>query len=285
MKRKVKVAAVQMYIEPNNINANLSRMEWYIEQVSQQQCHLVVFPEDCITGPIPYRLDLVQSEKSKAIKFLKTLALTHKIYIVCGSFIKSKNSNYYNTSLLINDHGCVVLEYEKINLWIPERSYLTPGTKAKVVKTPLGKIGILICWDLAFPETARSLAKQGADIICCPSYWTVDDGGSLVKKYGKQTESTFVNTVCPSRAIENEVLFIYANGAGEAKVPLKTKTWTSKQIGQTQICAPVLGTEVKISDNSEGYIMYEYDFQITKNAERNYRIRKDILIGNNSIKT
>lgn len=277
MKKKVKVAAVQMYIEPNDINANLERVRRFVESISQEKCDLVVFPEDCITGPIPYRLDLVQNEDSQAIRFIKDLANRYKVYIVCGSFIKKKGDKYFNTSILINDRGKVILEYEKNNLWIPERRYLTSGSKVSVVKTPLGKIGIIICWDLAFPEVTRSLAKQGVDIICCPSYWTIDDGGSLVKKYGKQTESTFVNTLCPARAIENEALVIYANGAGEAKVTLKTKTWKSDQIGQSQICVPVLGTVVKISDNSEGYVVYEYDREIAKNAEHNYKIREDLM--------
>ena len=82
--------------------------------------------------------------------------------------------------------------------------------------------------------------------------------------------------LCPARAIENEVLFIYANGAGAAKVKLKTKTWRATQIGQSQICVPILGTVCKIEDNSEGFIRYDYTRQIAKDAETNYKIRQDI---------
>ena len=277
MKKKIKVGAIQMNIKPNDVESNLNSAAQLMNSLFKENCDLVVFPEDCITGPIPYRLDLVQNVDSESIQFFKKLAVQYNTYIVCGSFIKKAGDNYFNTSLLINNSGEVVLEYKKNNLWKRERRYLTSGSDVHVVKTPIGNIGIIICWDLAFPEICRRLTKLGADIICCPSYWTVDDGGALVRKYGKQTETTFVNTLCPARAIENEVLFIYANGAGKAKVTLKTKTWNSPQIGQSQICIPILGTVAKINDNSEGFILYEYDREIAKNAEKNYKIRGDLL--------
>lgn len=274
MNNKVTVAAIQMYIEPNDINANLRKAETLLENVFEKnKCDLVVFPEDCITGPIPYRLDLVQSENSDSINFFQKLAKKHHTYIVCGSFIEKINRKYFNTSLLIDNKGEIILKYQKINLWIPERRYLTPGNTIKVIKTPIGTIGIIICWDLVFPEITRKLTKLGVDIICCPSYWTIDDGGILTKKYNRFSETTFVNTLCPARAIENEALFIYANGAGEARVSLKTKMWKSPQIGQTQICSPVLGTVVKINDNTEEFVVYEYDKQIAKDAENIYKIR------------
>lgn len=268
MKRKITVAAIQMYIEPNEVEINLKKAELLMEKIFvKNKCDLVVFPEDCITGPIPFRLDLVQNENSNSIKFFKNLALKYNTHIVCGSFIEKIDNAFFNTSLLIDNEGKVVLKYQKNNLWIPERQYLTPGNNIKVVKTAIGTIGIIICWDLAFPEISRKVTKLGADIICCPSYWTVDDGPS---------ENLFVNTLCLARAIENEVLFIYANGAGEAKVSLKTKMWKSQQIGQTQICSPILGTVTKIDDNKEGFIVYRYDRQVSIDAEKAYKIRESL---------
>jgi len=275
MNKKVNVAAIQMYIEPNEIDANLKNAEFLINKLfRERKCDLVVFPEDCITGPIPYRLDLVQNESSDSITFFQNLAVKYNTYIVCGSFIEKIKDKYFNTSLLIDNKGKIILKYQKNNLWIPERKYLTPGNNVKVIKTPIGIIGIIICWDLAYPEISRKLSKLGVDIICCPSYWTEDDGGILTKKYNTSSETLFVNTLCPARAIENEALFIYANGAGEAKISLKKGMYRSQQIGQTQICSPVLGTVAKLNDNSEGFVTYKYDKQIAKDAERVYRIRK-----------
>lgn len=275
MNKKVNVAAIQMYIEPNEIDVNLKKAKFLINKLfKEKKCDLVVFPEDCITGPIPYRLDLVQSQSSASITFFQNLAVKYNTYIVCGSFIEKIENKYFNTSLLIDKKGKVILKYQKNNLWIPERRYLSPGNNIKVVKTPIGTIGIIICWDLAYPEISKKLSKLGVDIICCPSYWAEDDGGILTKKYNKYSEKLFVNTICPARAIENEALFIYANGACEAKISLKNGMYRSQQIGQTQICSPVLGTVAKINDNSEGFVTYQYNEQIAKDAERVYRIRK-----------
>jgi len=277
MKRKITVAAIQMHIEPNNIEVNLKKAEQLLKSLFEKShCDLVVFPEDCITGPIPHRLDLVQDESSTAVRIFQALAIKYNTHIVCGSFIQNINDKYFNTSLLVNNKGKIILKYQKNNLWIPERRYLTPGKDMQVVKTSIGTIGIVICWDLVNPEITRKLTRLGVDIICCPSYWTKDDGGKLAKTY-KFSEINLVNTLCPARAMENEVLFIYANGAGQARASLKTKMWKSQQIGQSQICSPVLGTVAKINDNTEGYVMYEYNKQIARDAESVYRIKKDLL--------
>lgn len=277
MKRKIKVAAIQMEIKPLDISANLRKAEKILDEIfSKNKCNLVVFPEDFITGPIERNLELAQNEDSDSIKFFKTLAKKFNTFIVCGSVIKKVGDSYFNTSFLINNKGKIILEYEKNNLWHSERPYLTPGKDIQVAKTPIGNIGIIICWDLAFPNVCQKLAQFGVDIICCPSYWTTQDGKMLQKKYGLLTENNFVNNLCPARAIENEVLFIYANGAGKARINLKTKIWEADQIGQTQICTPIFGTVAKIENNREGFIIYEYDNQIAKDAERNYKIRQSL---------
>lgn len=277
MKKKITVATVQMEIKPLNIAANLKKAKESLGEIlHNSRCDLVVFPEYLITGPIPKNLEFAISLNSEPIKYFQELARRFNIYIVPGSFVQKVNSSYFNTSLLIDNKGKIVLEYRKNHLWIPEKKYLASGKGINIAKVLIGNIGIIICWDLAFPEICQQLAKMGVDIICCPSYWTVNDGKPLHKKYGASTEQRFIDILCPARAIENEVLFIYANAAGEAKVPLKTRMWTSAQIGRSQICIPINGTVVKIDDNSEGFIIYEYDRQISKDAEKNYQIKTDL---------
>lgn len=178
-------------------------------------------------------------------------------------------------SFLISSNGKIILEYQKNNLWHTERKRLVPGADATCVDTPLGKIGIIICWDLAFPETCRKLAREGAEIICCPAYWWFDQTG-LLEKHAAGNEKIFVNALCSARAIENNVLFIYANGAGQAKSLEKDNTWQGEFIGQTQICTPIAGTVARIEDNREGYVVYTYDRQMAKDFEKIYKIRQDL---------
>ena len=279
MKRFIDVAAIQMEILPLQIQKNLEKAEaLLIKAMTHNKLDLVVFPEDCITGPIPAHLDYALNNTHYAIDFFANLAKKHNVYIVCGSFITKEGNDYFNKSLLINRHGEIILEYRKNNLWLSERSYLSKGNELPVIKTSIGTIGITICWDLAFPETFQTLALKGADIICCPSYWTKEDGGTLASKYpGVATEVNMVDALCPARAIENGALVIYANGAKQAKVLLKTKTYEGTQIGHTQICAPLAGATAKLNHNEEGHAHYKYDRHFGLDAEKRYKLRSDRL--------
>jgi predicted amidohydrolase len=279
MKRFISVAALQMEILPLDITANLRKAEQLLKNASTgQKLDLAVFPEDCITGPIPDNLESSLDNDSQALNVMKNLARKYETYIVCGSFIKRKNGKYYNTSLLIDRKGQIILEYAKNNLWILERSYLTSGKSLPVVKTSIGTIGLTICWDLAFPDTFRELAKQGADIICCPSYWTRQDGAILVRKYPEiPSEINMIDALCPARAMENLALVIYSNGAGIGRVHLKNSDLELDMIGHSQICAPVIGTARVMDNNDEGYICYTYDRHMGRDAESRYLLRKDML--------
>ncbi|MGH7238561.1 MAG: carbon-nitrogen hydrolase family protein [Candidatus Saccharimonadales bacterium] len=278
MKRIIALAAVQMHIKPLDTNANLAKAEALITKAChEQKLDLLVLPEDFLTGPIGYNLEMALTLNSKPIKRLQQLALEFKLYLAAGTFIQKVNHKYYNTALLIDKFGEIILEYRKNKLWLPERRYLTPGNTLPVVKTPIGTIGLLICWDLADPLLSQKLAAQGANIICCPSYWTFEDSGVLNKKYpaAESSQITTVNTLCPARAIENEVLFIYANGALQANIPLKSKVLHHAQIGQSQICTPLHGAVKRLHDNAEGFITYNYDHAIAKDVEKVYKLRLD----------
>ena len=279
MKRNITVAAIQMEIKPLAIHDNIAKAERLIRQATEaSRIDLIVLPEDFLTGPIPYNLDLAIDHSSEIIQRIIDIAERHHVYLVAGSFIQRNSGRYYNTSILINPAGKVILEYKKNYLWHPEKRYLTPGTDANVVKTPIGVIGIAICWDLAHPELFARMMAQGADIICIPSYWTEEDCGALSKKYpnAMQPEAMMIDTLCAARAIETESLIVYANGGGLAKIPLKTKSITLHQVGHSQICTPIYGLVSSMKDSSEGYITYTYDRKIAKDAERVYKIREHI---------
>lgn len=78
----------------------------------------------------------------------------------------------YNTAYFISPTGAILASYRKKNIWHPERPYLTSsGTEPhEVFDTPIGKVGLLICWDLAFPEAFRELIAKGAEIIIIPTF-------------------------------------------------------------------------------------------------------------------
>ena len=96
------------------------------------------------------------------------IARQYNLYIVAGLLEKDGNV-VYNTAVLIDKKGKIVGKYRKISLPREEiDGGITPGDETPVFDTDFGRIGMMICWDVTFPETARALAKQGAEVIFLP---------------------------------------------------------------------------------------------------------------------
>lgn len=87
----------------------------------------------------------------------------------------------------------------------PERDHLTSSTRDahEVFDTPIGKIGMLICWDLAFPEAFRELIANGAKIIIIPTFWTHKDCSEEGLKLNPAAEALFLDSMLTARAFEN----------------------------------------------------------------------------------
>ena len=157
---KLKIAVVQFKIKNYCPEENLKKAERFVERGKFSKANIIVFPEDFVTGPIERKRELADS-KNKYRKFFQNLARKHKIDIVPGSVIEKDESGLHNTTYYIASDGKVKSRYRKVNLWHPERAHFTPGHKAPVFSTKYGKVGLIICWDLIFPEIFRKMAKGG----------------------------------------------------------------------------------------------------------------------------
>jgi predicted amidohydrolase len=281
MKSKIKVVAIQMEVIPleknKNIKKALSLMKDSIE--SYEEIDLFVLPEDFITGPIPYHLkEYCLDEDSEEVSIFRDFSKKYNCYVVLGSFIKKVGSSFYNTTLVMDRHGKTILEHRKTRLSYGERAHIIAGDFAtEVIKTDIGVIGILNCWEIADPTAARRLMALGADIICSPSYWNGDPITTrIASNFGKNPGIEFINAILPARAMECEALVVYANIAGKARFHLKTKVWEDSALGQSQICAPIVGLIDRIDDtNKEGFVYCEFDRSILKRAEDYYSLRRD----------
>ena len=91
--------------------------------------------------------------------------------VVCGFAEAGEDGRVYNSAAVVDSTG-VLAVYRKTHLWDKEKLIFTPGAvTAPVVDTPVGRLGILICYDLEFPEMTRSLALRGAELIVVPTNW------------------------------------------------------------------------------------------------------------------
>ena len=271
---KARIAVVQFKTRVHDPAVNLRRMEQFVRRAKARQADIVVFPEDFITGPVRTRVDLIDPA-GDFLRVFRTLAATHRIDIVAGSIIERVGRRrIQNASYYVDAKGQVLGRYAKVNLWLTERPLLVPGDSAEVIHTRFGKVGLTICWDLAFPELYRTYARQGAEIICNVAWWSRQDAGPGIRLAPK-SEDLFINACCVARAFEEEAVIVFANAAD---------CWALggtryQSAGQSQVTVPFKGALKRIDDEREGMIVQDVDSRVLKLAAEAYQIRKDLASG------
>src|SRR5712692_7995880 len=193
---------------------NLKKILRFISQASSRGTALCAFPEFmmCYTPSSQSAAELSNIAEKITGEFVSSIAKTAKensIQVVATFYEKSpKPSRVYDTSFLINKNGKIISKYRKIHLYdalgFKESRKLYPGSLiAKPVQTNIGKLGLMICYDLRFPEMSRILASSGSEILVVPSAW--------VK--GKMKEEHWL-TINKTRAIENGCYIISPDQVG-----------------------------------------------------------------------
>jgi len=197
-----------------------------LEEISlnfPRSADLVVLPELCTTG-YQFRsreeaMDLAEDlDSGHSVNFFRSLAVQYHAAIAAGIAERAGDS-LYNAALLVNPEGQVTV-YRKINLFYRENEFFSPGTDIPpLVQLENARVGLMICFDWIFPEVARSLALQGAQIIAHPS--------NLVLPFCQDAMIT--------RSIENRVFTATANRIGtEDRWPADALNFT----GASQITSP-----------------------------------------------
>src|SRR6266704_2547056 len=262
-----KIAVVQFAIDQFNPQKNLARAEQFIAEASTEN-DLIVFPEDFILGPLSGISEYADYD-GHYIAIFQKLASKYHIDIVPGSIIEGDLTDLYNTTYYIDRSGEIQGRYRIVNLWFPERSYIV-----SVFDNRCGRVGLIICWDLMFPEVFRAMVKERVEIVICPSYWCYEDAGKGIL-HDPDSEVKLVNALCIARAFENEIVLVYANAAGRLTGGENTDTL----IGQSQVTVPFKGVLKSLSHNRESMFSQEIDTAILADAEEAYEIRKDLQKG------
>jgi len=176
-----------------------------------------------------------------------------------------------NVSTFISYTGEILGSYNKKNLWHPERPHLTSTGKDEehtVIETPLGPVGILVCWDIAFPEAFRALVRQGAKIIITPTFWVTADCSPEGLARNPDAEKLFLSSTLVARAFENTCCVIFVNAGGKVE---------EGYLGLSQVAMPFVGAVKGSFDGcEEGMRVVEVDMEILEEAERNYKVREDL---------
>ncbi len=257
--REITVATVQMRPKLGEAEDNLVKMSETIAKIaSQQKVDLIVFPELITSG---YELgvrftELAQRVPGPTINLIAQRANEYGVYIAFGMVTKEKvESVLYNSAILVGPDGELLDVYNKIHLRGEERMAFREGFKLPIIPTEVGNIGLMIGYDLAFPEVARSLALDGADIVCVCANWeaaNIDEWKTYVR----------------ARAYENSIFVAAANRIGEDV----TLTFG----GESMIVGPrghihaslTAETDPKTGEPLEGFAVARIDLdEVRKNRE------------------
>ena len=253
--REVTVATVQMQPKLAEQQENLIRMgEWLDKVCTEQRVDLVVFPELITTGyecGVQFT-DLAERVPGPTVNLIAQRASDYGAYVLFGMASKEKvESILYDTAVLVGPDGEVIGHYNKVHLRGEERLAFRPGFRYDVWETEFGVVGTMLGWDLAFPEVARGLALEGAEIICVCSNWENPNADEW-------------RTYLLSRAYENSVYVAGANRVGEE--------YTYTFFGDSMIVGPrgqVYGT---VDGGEEGYVVARIDLDEIRRFREEYQL-------------
>lgn len=222
--------------------ANTEKACGMIVDAASQGADLVVLPELFSTG---YELNIVgpripelaEPVDGPTVTALRQAARDANCYVVAGLALTHELPGVaYNSAVLIDRTGSLAGVYDKQHLWALERFYFRSGEGSPVFDTDFGRLGILICYDLGFPEVARMLALQGAEILVCPSAWCAED-----------MDVWDVNV--PARALENTTFVAAVNRFGREDALVMP--------GHTKVCNPRGRVISELKDEAEGTLYVE----------------------------
>jgi len=213
---------------------------------------LLVFPETCLQGfPTPATIaSLAEPVSGPSVSAIRLAAKRAGVSVAFG-FAEEDDGRFFNTALLVDvdADGEVRLKYRKSHLYESDAGVFEPGGEYPVCEWQGCKLGLLICFDIEFPESARALAHNGAELI------VVLDG--MMEPYNHVHR-----TMLPVRAMENQLFIALCNRVGQGE--------RYRFCGQSQIADPFGSNLMIASDSDEAVIDIELDLSTVAKAREEY---------------
>lgn len=211
------VAVAQLMSGPDKAE-NLAKAQNYISKAKQMGADLVLIPEGYMVY-LPGTSDLKKADVAEPIdgvfvSGLQKAARENQIYVICGVYESDPNDKVraFNTTVFLDRQGKILQRYRKTHLYDAftrkESNNIIPGDEPfAAVETEFGKVGIMVCYELRFPEICRQFVFQGADIVFVPTAWV---GGAMKEEHFE----TFVK----ARAIENTAYICASDQVGNGYI-------------------------------------------------------------------
>jgi len=247
MADKLKIALAQISCKKADKTTNIEKMKAYAEKAKKEDAKLVIFPELSLTDYLVRDLiyELAEPIPGPSVEKITEIAKQNKIYIVFGmpEMSNKAESVIYNTAVLVGPEGYIG-KYRKMHLpthsVFEEKRYFRQGYETPVFETQIGKIGLMICYDVFFPEVSRALKLNGAQLIVCIS------ASPAVRR-------KFFEILTAARAIENNVFLAYVNLVG---IEDGLQFW-----GGSRIISPSGSIIAKAKYDEEDFVVGEIDLK------------------------
>lgn len=229
---RMKVALLQARGTPADVPANVEALRRAAADAATAGAGLLVTPEAFVTGydiATTRMRELAEPAGGEALAEVGRIAAAAGVAIVCG-WAERDGECIYNAATLFDARGGTLLTHRKAHLYGDiDRASFAPGDRFAVADLDGLRVGILICFDIEFPEPARALALAGAQLIAVPT--------SLMAPY-----DFVAHTIVPARAAENQLFVAYANRVG--------RETTLDYVGQSCVASPD-GQRVAVAGRDE----------------------------------
>ena len=283
--KEIKIGIVQQH-NVADIKNNIERLAENITNLAQRGAQLIILQElhnslyFCQTEDVN-KFELAETIPGPSTEFYGELARELGVVIVTSLFEKRAPGLYHNTAVVIEKDGSIAGKYRKMH--IPddpayyEKFYFTPGDLGfHPIDTSVGRLGVLVCWDQWYPEAARLMALQGAEILIYPTaigYETSDTD----EEQQRQREAW--TTVMRGHAVANGLPVIAVNRVGYEPDPSK-QTGGIQFWGSSFVAGPQGELLFRASDNEEEGIIININIDHSEQVRRWWPFLRDRRIEN-----
>lgn len=284
--RKIKVGIIQQ-ANTADLRMNLMNLAKSIEACAAHGAQLVVLQElhnslyFCQTENTQL-FDLAEPIPGPSTGFYSELAAANRIVLVTSLFEKRAPGLYHNTAVVFDRDGSIAGKYRKMH--IPddpayyEKFYFTPGDLGfRPIDTSVGRLGVLVCWDQWYPEAARLMALQGAEILIYPT--AIGYEPSDVEEE-QQRQRTAWTTVMRGHAVANGLPVVAVNRVGFEPSPVgKTEGQACSGgilfWGSSFVAGPQGELLWQGSDSEEALRLFDIDLKHSENVRRWWPFLRD----------
>jgi predicted amidohydrolase len=253
MKDKIKLALAQISSKRENKEENLKKFESLTLKAKQQGADLIIFPELSLTGYVirDQLYELAETIPGPSTQKVEEIARKTGMHIIFGmpELSEKTRATIFNTAVFVGPDG-LIGKYRKMYLpthsVFEEKRHFRPGYQAASFDTPIGKIGLCICYDVFFPEVTRLTRLLGAQLIVCIS------ASPAVRR-------SYFEILTAARALENTAFLAYVNLVG---VEDGLQFW-----GGSRLVNPTGDVVIKAKYDEEDFVMCEVNYNDIRAAE------------------